>query len=179
MVLGVRAQFRCEVIRGVFGVGSQFPCKAPEGRDEVEGNLGSDPENARFRTLPSLLGPSFPPVRAEVSKPRFPHPFGLRYRSLALDHSPGPSQSSGAALSPRRATHFLLLRQEKVSKEKATRSLGSFWGRSPNSPSLWLALRVRCFASQRNWCLTPITHLAVLGADGNFRNLSAAQPSDI
>jgi len=25
-----------------------------------------------------------------------------------------------AALSPRRATHFLLLRQEKVSKEKAT-----------------------------------------------------------
>jgi hypothetical protein len=29
-------------------------------------------------------------------------------------------QSSGAALSPRRATYFLLLRQEKVSKEKAT-----------------------------------------------------------
>ena len=29
-----------------------------------------------------------------------------------------------AALSPRRATHFLLLRQEKVSKEKASRSHG-------------------------------------------------------
>ena len=30
----------------------------------------------------------------------------------------------GGRVSPRRATHFLLLRQEKVSKEKATRSLG-------------------------------------------------------
>ena len=119
------------------------------------------------------------PFGLSLSKPRFPHPFGLRYRSLALDHSPGSSQSSGAALSPRRATHLFLLRQNKVSQKKATRSLGSFWGQSPNSPSLWLALRVRCFASQRNWCLTPITHLAVLGADGNFRNLSASQPSDI
>jgi hypothetical protein len=34
-----------------------------------------------------------------------------------------------------------------------------FWGQSPNSPSLQLALRVRCFAPQRNWCLTPITTL--------------------
>jgi hypothetical protein len=32
--------------------------------------------------------------------------------------------SSEAALSPRRATYFLLLRQKKVGKEKATRSLG-------------------------------------------------------
>ena len=31
---------------------------------------------------------------------------------------------AGAGLSPRQATHFLLLRQKKVSKEKATRSLG-------------------------------------------------------
>ena len=55
------------------------------------------------------------------------------------------------------ATHFLLRRQKKVSKEKATRLSGSFWGQSPNSPSLRLALRVRCKAPQRNWCLTPIT----------------------
>jgi hypothetical protein len=33
----------------------------------------------------------------------------------------------------------------------------SFWGQSPNSPSLRLARRVRRFAPQRNWCLTPIT----------------------
>jgi len=32
-----------------------------------------------------------------------------------------------------------------------------FWGQSPNSLSLWLALRVRRFAPLRNWCLTPIT----------------------
>jgi hypothetical protein len=32
-----------------------------------------------------------------------------------------------------------------------------FWGQSPNSPSLRLAQRVRRFAPQRNWCLTPIT----------------------
>ena len=32
-----------------------------------------------------------------------------------------------------------------------------FWGQSPNSPSQRLALRVRRFASLRNWCLTPIT----------------------
>ena len=57
--------------------------------------------------------------------------------------------STDAARSPRRATHLFLLRQNKVSQKKATRSLG------------------------------PYGHLAVLGADGNFRNLSAAQPSDI
>ena len=39
-----------------------------------------------------------------------------------------------------------------------TRAAGwSFWGQSPNSLSLRLALRVRCKALQRNWCLTPIT----------------------
>ena len=48
--------------------------------------------------------------------------------------------SPDAALSPRRATHLFLLRQNKVNQKKATRSLGSFWGQSPNSPSLWLAL---------------------------------------
>jgi len=32
-----------------------------------------------------------------------------------------------------------------------------FWGQSPNLPSLWLARRVRRFAPQQNWCLTPIT----------------------
>jgi len=33
----------------------------------------------------------------------------------------------------------------------------SFWGQSPNSPSLRLARRAWCNAPQRNWCLTPIT----------------------
>src|ERR1035437_9007331 len=36
----------------------------------------------------------------------------------------------------------------------------SFWGQSPNSPSLRLAQRVRRKAPQRNWCLTPITRCA-------------------
>ncbi len=36
-------------------------------------------------------------------------------------------------------------------------SAASFWGQSPNSPSLRLAHRVRRKAPQRNWCLTPIT----------------------
>jgi hypothetical protein len=48
----------------------------------------------------------------------------------------------------RRLLTLLLLRQKKVSKEKATRSLGSYWGQSPNSPSLWLARR--CGATHRS-----------------------------
>ena len=50
----------------------------------------------------------------------------------------------GGRVSPRRATHFLLLRQEKVSKEKATRSLGP----------------LRCATGQP----------AVLGVSGVWRN---------
>ncbi len=47
--------------------------------------------------------------------------------------------------------------QAKVATEKLAE--GDFWGQSPNATSLWLALRVRCFAALRNWCLTPITTL--------------------
>ena len=39
-----------------------------------------------------------------------------------------------------------------------TEKFGSFWGQSPNSPSLRLTRRVQRVALQRNWCLTPITH---------------------
>ena len=63
---------------------------APAGRAASAGNLCSDPENARFRI------------------------------ALFLISAPGSLMSSGAALSPRRATHFSLLRQRKVSKRKAT-----------------------------------------------------------
>ena len=108
----------------VFGVRSQFPCDAPEGRDKVEGNLCSDPENARFRILSFRSG--------SVTQP-----FGLRYRSLALNQSPGFLMSPDAALSPRRATHLFLLRQNKVSQKKATLVPAEvFWGQSPNSRSL-------------------------------------------
>ena len=55
------------------------------------------------------------PVRPEVSKDR-----AEPVEAFCSNQSPGSLMSSGAALSPRRATHFLLLRQEKVSKEKAT-----------------------------------------------------------
>ena len=57
-------------------------------------------------------------------------------------------------------------RTPHLRKRKATRWSGSFWGQSPNSPSLRLALRVRCHAPQRNGCLTPITQHAVLGKSG-------------
>jgi hypothetical protein len=40
--------------------------------------------------------------------------------SLALDQRPVSSQSSGAALSPRRATYFSLSRQRNLRKRKAT-----------------------------------------------------------
>ena len=61
-----------------------------------------------------------------------------------------------------------LLRRQKKSKPKKRRpdGLGSFWGQSPNSPSLWPALRVRCIAPQRNGRLTPITQPAVLNKNG-------------
>ena len=57
-----------------------------------------------------------------------PNPFGLSLACPELVEGSKPHfesgsrffGKSGAALSPRRATHFLLLRQEKVSKEKAT-----------------------------------------------------------
>ncbi|WP_394757778.1 hypothetical protein [Rhodoferax sp.] len=48
-----------------------------------------------------------------------------------------------------------------------------FWGQSPNSPSRRLAQRVRRYAPQRNWCLTPITqrgelHVAASVKVGNL-----------
>ncbi len=45
----------------------------------------------------------------------------------------------------------------------------SFWGQSPNSPSLRLARRARCDAPQRNWCLTPIT-LGIMNLDSDPKN---------
>ena len=49
------------------------------------------------------------------------------------------------------------------------------FGVSPNSPSLWLALRVRCFASQRNRCLTPITSCGARSKWGPARTRLAPQ----
>ena len=101
----------------VLGVRSQFPCKAPEGRDEVEGNLCSDPENARVSGIPFVLryrriGPGFPPVRAEPVE-------ALRWITVrVLQKVPVPLCRRGG-----RPT-ILLLRQKKVGKEKATRSPG-------------------------------------------------------
>ena len=81
---------------------------APAGRAEGSGNLCSDPQNARSR------------FRFLFCAGRAPTPFGLRYRSLALHRASCPLISSGATLSPRRATHLFLLRQKKVSQKKAT-----------------------------------------------------------
>ena len=64
------------------------------------------PSPAPVRAEPVEAFP-LPPVRAEVSKPC----------SESVIRFPG---ESGAALSPRRATHLFLLRQNKVSQKKAT-----------------------------------------------------------
>ena len=74
----------------VLGVRSQFRCAAPAGRAKGSGNLCSDPENARSRI------------------------------ALFLISTLGSLMSSGAALSPRRATYFSLSRQRKLRKRKAT-----------------------------------------------------------
>ena len=56
--------------------------------------------------------------------------FFLACESLVSFRSTGFLMRSGAALSPRRATHFSLLRQRKVSKRKATLvSASGFSGR--------------------------------------------------
>ena len=91
MVLGVRSQFRCK------------RSAAPAGRAAGAGNLGSDPENARFR-----IG-----LRLRIHS-------GRACRSLILFRFAGYLMRSGAALSPRRATYFSLLRQRNLRKRKAT-----------------------------------------------------------
>ena len=105
-------------------------------------------------------------------------PFGLRYRSLVLNQVAGSLMSSGAALSPRRATYFSLLRQRNLRKRKATlvsaqvfgvrarirRAYGSPCGGGANAP-------------QRNRCLTPITFLRCSLQAGSGTNSPAAQTS--
>ena len=96
----------------------------------------------RKRPIPIPCGLGFPPVRAELVEASFP--FVLRYRRIGLryrSHSRKTVRaepveafcsirhgvfliSPDAALSPRPATHLFLLRQNKVSQKKATRSLG-------------------------------------------------------
>ncbi len=55
--------------------------------------------------------------------------------------------------------HAAQIRQEDIAAVGVASCgpFGSFWGQSPNSPSLRLTRRARCDAPQRNWCLTPIT----------------------
>ncbi len=58
-------------------------------------------------------------------------------------------------------TFFCFAKRKSPKKRRADVRAASrcpgFWGQSPNSPSLRLALRVRHKVPQRNWCLTPIT----------------------
>ena len=105
--MGVRSQFRVAGFLGVshwfLGSDHNFTAQrsaAPAGRAEGSGNLCSDPENARFRICLS--------------------PFGLSLSKPCSSSICWLFDESDAALSPRRATHFLLLRQKKVSQEKAT-----------------------------------------------------------
>ena len=103
----------------VFGVRSQFRCKRS----------------------------AAPEGRAAGSGNLCSDPENARSRIAFLIARARTLQSPDAALSPRRATHFLLLRQEKVSKEKATLlsaslrcATGSLWcsvqpGSRSNSPA--------------------------------------------
>jgi hypothetical protein len=75
--------------------------------------LGSDRNFAAERS-------AAPAGRAEGSGNLGSDPKNARFRISFLIDPARALPSSGTALSPRRATHFLLRRQEKVSKEKAT-----------------------------------------------------------
>ena len=82
-----------------------------------------------------------------------PPSFVLRYRSLSLNQAAFPLTSAGAALSPRRATYFSLLRQRNLRKRKATLvpaslrcASGNLWcslqaGSRTNSPSAQTSAR--------------------------------------
>jgi hypothetical protein len=59
-------------------------------------------------------------IGLNLSKPVTPQPSGLSLSKPWLDIGSAFSSDSEAALSPRQATHFLLLRQKKVSQEKAS-----------------------------------------------------------
>jgi hypothetical protein len=74
---------------------------------------------------------------------------------------------SGAALSPRRATYcsFASPKESRQRKGDPGVCLG-FWGQSPNSPSLWLALRVRCECTAAKSVSDPNNLPAVLGPAG-------------
>ena len=86
----------------------------------------------------------------------------------------GSGSLPASRVSPRRATYFSLPRQRNLRKRKATRWSGSFWGQSPNSPNLRLALRLRCPAPLRNGCLTPITFNLRCSVKAGSRSNSAS-----
>ena len=77
-------------------------------------------------------------------------------------YKPGLAPGFVSGYAPDRAVTFFCFAKRKSPKKRradvraASRCPG-FWGQSPNSPSLRLALRVRHKVPQRNWCLTPIT----------------------
>ena len=81
---------------------------------------------------------------------------GLRWVRLLKRSSIQLCQLASEPGVARRQLTFFCVAKRKSAKKRRPDCL-SFWGQSPNSPSLRLALRVRCKAPQRNWCLTPIT----------------------
>ena len=100
--------------------------------------------------------------------------FGLAGRSLALNRVPGSLMSPDAALSPRRATYcsFASPKESRQRKGDPGGCLG-YWGQSPNSPSLWLALRVRCECTAAKSVSDPNNLPAVLGPAGVSCKLAA------
>ncbi len=69
-------------------------------------------------------------------------------------------QQQAEALDMQRQTAMLAMEEQRAK----VALLNGYWGQSPNATSLRLALRGRCFAPQRNWCLTPITLTDIQGA---------------
>jgi hypothetical protein len=68
----------------------------------------------------------------QVSKPLPSQPFGLRYRSLALNQALGLLMSSGAALSPRRATYCSFASPKESRQRKGEPKSGWLLGSDAN-----------------------------------------------
>ena len=94
------------------GSDRNFAAKHPQGKPKAWRIWAPTPKTpaSEFRGIAAVRAdPSIPQDRVRK-----------RIEAFFLNQTLGTLPCSDAALSPRRATHFLLLRQEKVSKEKAT-----------------------------------------------------------
>ena len=106
----LRSEVSEERVNGFWGritISLRSEAKHPQGEPKARGICALTSKTPASRI--------FSTVRPEVSKDR-----AEPVEAFSLIRSPLSLQSPDAALSPRRATHLFLLRQNKVSQKKAT-----------------------------------------------------------